>query len=106
MSTTFEAEGKNWEIAFSMSRIEMYESHYPPIMATFAKNSGLFSVRELKSIIAYGLRPEGGVWINPKQGMQMAEKLIENSGYAAALENVHEALERDCGFFFTMGSTE
>ena len=106
MSTTFEAEGKSYEIAFSMRRVEMYENSNKPIMATFAKNSGLFSIGELKTLIAYGIRPEGGTWVNPKTGMQMAEKLIEHSGYAAALDSVHEALERDCGFFFKMGNGE
>lgn len=106
MSTVFEAEGKSYEVAFNMQRVDMYEKTNKPIMVTFAMNRGLFSIGELKALVAYGLRPEGGAWVNPKKGIQMAEKLLSTNGYATVLEIVHEALERDCGFFFTMGSGE
>ena len=97
---TFEAEGKTYEIAFSMKRIEMYENGRKPVMASFAQNGGAFSIGELKALIAYGLRLEGGAWVNPKKGMEMAEELIEENGYFGMFEPVTAALERDCGFFF------
>ena len=69
-------------------------------MAVFAMNGGTFSIEELETIAAYGLREEGGNFVNPKQGAKMAEKLIEENGYFAVYEVVVTASGRDCDFLF------
>lgn len=100
MAQTFELNGKTYEIAYNIKRIEMYENNNTPVMATFSRNGGVFAIGQLKAIIAYGLRLEGGQWVSPSQGLQMAEKLIETNGFLAMTEAVADALMRDCGFFF------
>lgn len=102
---TFEAEGKTYEIRYSMKRIEQYEASHRPIMSSFIQNGGAFSIAELKGLIAYGLKVEDGGYVSPNQGMAMATNIIEQNGYVEALSAVAEALERDCGFFFSQGAT-
>lgn len=97
---TFTVRGKVYEVCFSKKRIDLYEQRHKPIMASFIQNDGAFSAAELTALLAYGLRVEGGGYVNPKRGMDMAEKLVLNSGYLAVYEAVTEALERDCGFLF------
>lgn len=102
VDTTFEVNGKKYEVAFNIKRIDLYErAGHKPIIASFAQNGGSFSLDELKSLVAYGTRPLGGLgYVSPKQGMAMAEKLIEVNGYQAVYTIVVQALERDCAFFF------
>ena len=95
--TTFTVDGKTYEIAYS---IELYENGRTPIIATIARNAGALSVADLKALVGYGLREQGGDWVNPGDGMNMAEKLIVWNGYHLVYEKAADALRRDCGFFF------
>lgn len=97
---TFTVGGRSYEVAYNQRRIELYEAGHRPIMATFMSNGGAFSIAELKSLMAYGLKLEGGAWVNPKQGEDMASELINYNGYLSVFECVVEALQRDCGFLF------
>lgn len=99
-NTTFEVEGKTYDIHYSFKRIEMYEASHRPVMASFAQNGGSFSLGELRDLVAYGIKLEGGGYISPQQGREIGEKLIDENGYLAVFQTVTEALERDCGFFF------
>lgn len=96
----FTVNGRSFEIAFNQKRIELYENGNQPIMASIAKNGGTFSLGELYSLTAYGLKFEGGGYVNPKQGMKMARELVRENGYLPVYERVMEALQRDCGFLF------
>lgn len=97
---------KSYVIGFTKNRLEMYERSNKPIMASFIQNGGAFSISELKSLLAYGLRLEGGAFVNPRKGVDMASDLIEENGYLAVYERVTEALERDCGFLFKGAGNE
>lgn len=99
MAHVFEIDGKSYDIAYNIKRIEMYENMFGSIIASVS-NSGAFSVPQLRGLIGYGLRFEGGSWVNPKHGMEMAYGLIEEYGYPELSSAVIEALERDCPFFF------
>lgn len=96
----FTVEGVSYIIGFNQKRIRLYENGHKPIMASFIQNGGAFSLSELQGLLAYGLRREGGAYVNPRKGMEMAERLIDECGYVAVFERVTEALERDCGFLF------
>lgn len=100
MAQTFKVNGKTYEIAYNIKRMKMYENSNPPIMSTYSNNGGHFTIGQLEAIIAYGLRLEGGEWVSPSEGMQMAENLIEANGYVPMLSAVTEAIARDCAFFF------
>lgn len=101
-TNTFTVDGETYEIAFNIKRIQMYEAGHMPIMTSFMKNGGSFSISELCDMTAYGLRKEGGGYVSPKQGREMAENLLEENGYFALYNVVADALQRDCGFFFKM----
>ncbi|RVU97063.1 hypothetical protein EII22_09010 [Coriobacteriales bacterium OH1046] len=97
---TFDVLGRTYEISLTKARIDLYEQRHRPIMASFIQNGGAFSAAELEAILAYGLRVEGGPFVNPKRGMEMAGQLMQSNGYLAVLTAVMDALQRDCGFLF------
>lgn len=98
----FEANGKKYELKFNLKRIEMIENAMGmPSMPELFKNRGMLSISSLKAYIAYALKEEDGdTFVKPKEGMEMADKLIEESGYLAVNEVVVTAIQRDCPFLF------
>ena len=98
--TTFEVAGRTYAIKLTKKRLDLYEQRHKPVMASFIQNDGAFSAAELTAILAYGLCLEGGAFVNPRRGMEMADRLVRTNGYLAVYEAVMEALQRDCGFLF------
>lgn len=98
----FEIGKKTYVLKYNMKRVEMIENAVGmPMMAELAAHKGMLGLTALKTYFAYGLKEEGAdVFVKPKDGMEMAEKLIESEGYIAVNGAVLEALERDCPFFF------
>mgnify|MGYP006925862660 FL=1 len=98
----FEANGKRYELKYNIKRIEMIENAMGmPSMPELYKNRGMLSILSLKAYIAYALKEEDGdTFVKPKEGMEMADKLIEESGYLAVNEVVVKAIQRDCPFLF------
>ena len=98
----FEIGKKMYVLKYNMKRVEMIENAVGmPMMAELAAHKGMLGLTALKTYFAYGLKEEGAdVFVKPKDGMEMAEKLIESEGYIAVNGAVLEALERDCPFFF------
>ena len=97
---SFTANGRTYVISITKARLDLYEQRHKPIMAVFLQNGGAFSVKELTDLMAYGLREEGGAFVNPRKGAEMAARIMEANGYADVFEAVFDALERDCGFLF------
>lgn len=98
----FEIGKKMYVLKYNMKRVEMIENAVGmPMMAELAAHKGMLGLTALKTYFAYGLKEEGAdVFVKPKDGMEMAEKLIESEGYIAVNGAVLEALDRDCPFFF------
>lgn len=97
---TFEHEGKTYEIAYSIGRVNLYEKEHDPIIKTVAEHSGILSLADLQALAANGLREEGGDWLNPGEASAIVESLIVENGYMAVQSAVMQAIRRDCGFFF------
>ena len=97
---TFEVNGRSFEVVLTKARLNLYEQRHTPIMASFIRNDGALSNAELTALLAYGLKLEGGAYVNPRKGPELAEKLIVAKGSGAVCEWVFEALQRDCGFLF------
>lgn len=95
----FTVDDQNYEIRYNTKRIEMYENVHKPIMVTMAVNSGQFAYAELRDIVGYGLKVEGGNFVNPAQASKIADEIIKEEGYFPMVDEVAEALARDCGFF-------
>lgn len=100
MAHTFVINKKSYELAYNLKRIGMYEASNPSLMLTFTQNGGMLTIPQMQALIAYGLRYEGGQWINPKTGLEVADTLIEQNGYAPMLNYIVEAVDRDCPFLF------
>lgn len=97
-----EIRDKVYELKYNLKRVEMIESSTGvSVMALLQKNGGMFALTDLKTYFALGLKEVGSdVFVKPKEGMDIAEELIERDGYVSADSLVLEALERDCPFFF------
>ena len=93
---TFTIKGRECEIAFTRKRIDLYEERHAPIIASFYKNDGIFTFKELSAIAGYGLKLVGGGYFIPNKGEEIVNKLIE----AAVFQAVMTALQRDCAFLF------
>lgn len=90
----------SYVVSYTTQRVKLFENSNRPIMTIFSMSNGTPSIAELESLLAYGLRLEGGAFVNPSKGREMAEKLIEENGYWPVYETVVEALGRDCNFLF------
>ncbi len=101
----FEVNGKEYELKFNMKRIEMIEQVTEmPTMAALRKFSGMLSLQQLSTYFAYAVKEVGSdLFVKPKEGLEMAEALIESEGYMDVCGLVLESLERDCPFFFQVG---
>ena len=98
----FEINKKNYVLKYNLKRVELIENAVGmPMMAELSARRGILSITALKTYFAYGLKEEGAdVFVKPKDGMEMAEALIENEGYMKVNGAVLEAMQRDCPFFF------
>lgn len=97
---TFTVRGHVCEIRFSRKRIDLYEERHTPIIASFYKNDGMFTFKELAAIAGYGLKVQGGGYFLPQKAEEIVNKLIEANGYPAVFQAVMMALQRDCAFLF------
>lgn len=96
-----EYRGSNYELRYSVKRIEMIENATGKSVVTMMR-SGSLSLTELCACIGYAIKLEGAEgYLSPKQGIEIAEeKLKEQGAYFTLSDEVAEALERDCPFFF------
>lgn len=98
----FTIDGKEYDIEFTQTRIEAIENSLNrSVMDIINSSTGMMTLKELKTFTGYGLKQTGATaFVNPAQGMQIANKLLEVNGYPKLLEAVLTAVQRDCGFFF------
>ena len=95
-------DGKNYDLKYNMKRIEIIEEVTDmPTLAELRRTGGMFGLKSLKTYLAYGIKETGSdAFLPAKKGIEIAEKLIEQNGYADVCGVVLECLERDCPFFF------
>lgn len=99
----FNIDGKDYELKYSLKRVEMIErATGGSVMASLVNSKGMLSISEVKTFLAYGLKGtgDGDGHISIQQGEKYAEGLIESLGYAPVVAPIMEALERDCPFLF------
>lgn len=102
---TIEVNGVNYELRYSLKRVEMIENVTGiPMMSEMYKNNSMLSVSSLKTYFAYGLKLEGAdMFLPTAKAIEIAETAIETVGYPQVVGVVFEALQRDCPFFFQEG---
>lgn len=92
--------GKQYHLRYSLKRIEQIETAMGKgLMAELAATKGMFSISDMKVACGYALKNEDENYVSPAQGMQIIEDLIEED-YVKVFQEMVEALERDCPFFF------
>jgi hypothetical protein len=98
----FEYNGKEYELKYNLKRVELIENTVGmPMMADIASHKGMLGLTALKAYFAYGLKEEGSdIYVAPKNGLKIAEDLIESTGYITINGAVMDAMQRDCPFFF------
>lgn len=99
-ATTFEQDGTTYELVYAAKRIDMIESALGnrSVLDVFG---GTPSVRDLRTLAAYGLREVGqAAWVNPSRAIAVCGDYIEGHGIAALMELAATAVMRDCGFLF------
>lgn len=96
---------KKYELKYSIQRINMIEAATGvPVMASMQKNGGMLGIAEYETYFAYALKEEGSDTFVPfKEARELAKKYLVERGYAEAITEVIEAIERDCPFFFQAG---
>ena len=85
---TFTVRGHVCEIRFSRKRIDLYEERHTPIIASFYKNDGMFTFKELAAIAGYGLKVQGGGYFLPQKAEEIVNKLIDMNGYPVVFQAV------------------
>lgn len=97
-----EVNGQEYELKFNLKRVELIENvTKKSMMAGLVENNGLFPISEIKTYLAYGLKEAGSdSFVKTKDGLDIAEQLLEACGYTAVQAELITAIERDCPFFF------
>lgn len=90
---------EQYEVAFGARRIMLAEDAVgKSLIKVF---DGVPTLSELVTFLGYGLRRAGAdAWLSPSQGRETALALVDANGVKACCEEVAEAINRDCGFFF------
>lgn len=99
-----EYEGKSYELKFSLKRISIIENALKkPIMSML--QNGFMTISELSTCVAYGMIEEGAdAYVNPKKALEIVNDILNEDGsYFNMSDELADALERDCPFFFRAG---
>ena len=93
---------REYELKYNIGRIELIENvTKKPTLAALSESGGMLGVSSLKAYFAYGLKEAGSdIFVPIKEGMKLAEELIQAEGYSNVCGLVINILERDCPFFF------
>ena len=93
---------KEYELKYNIGRIELIENvTKKPTLAALSESGGMLGVSSLKAYFAYGLKEAGSdIFVPIKEGMKLAEELIQAEGYSKVCGLVINILERDWPFFF------
>lgn len=99
----FEFAEKQYELKYNLKRVEMIEDVTGiPTLATMQRTG--MRISHLKVYLGYGLKEAGSdVFVATKTALDLAEQIVEEMGFVAAMELVIETLQRDCPFFFRAG---
>lgn len=92
---------ENYELRFNVERVTMIEQAIKKPLVQVLQQ-GAMSLAEIKICIAYGLVKDGNhSHVQPKKASEIAdEKLKERGSYLHLSNEIADAIERDCGFFF------
>ncbi len=97
----FEADGVSYVFEYTTGRVMLYEdAHSVSLGSLLATENVFLKYSEVRDILAYCIREEGGEYVNPERGREMAGNFIEANGYIDAITVLFAVLAEDCGFLF------
>lgn len=97
-------EGKEYELKLTIGRLKLIEkaTNGTSAMALLATDaSGMMAITSLERFFAYGLKEAGSdSFVSPQKGIELCDAMLEEAGYAACVQAVHEAIMHDSPFLF------
>lgn len=92
---------EKYDFKYTILRIEKIEKQMgQPLLSVLINNKGVVSISDLRALYVHGLRKEDGSYAGEKVANESFEKVMEKIGYAEILEQIANAIQRDCPFFF------
>lgn len=104
-TTTFTIDDNVYELSYNIGRIKIFERNNIPVVSLFRDGLNVMTVELLSNLTAVGIKLVGGNYVTFKQGVDIAEHLIEKNGMVAVFSAVGDALQRDCDFLFIVNET-
>lgn len=91
-----------YELKYTEKRLDQIEALMDKsLFAELNKTRGMLRMLDLKIVLGSGLtNSETGNHIPPKQGIELAGEFIQENGYAEAINQMSEAINRDLPFLF------
>lgn len=102
---TFDIDKNTYELSYNLGRIKMFERDNIPIISLFRGGIETMTLDTLANLTAAGIKVVGGNYVTYRQGVDIADHLIEENGMVAVFNAVGTALQRDCDFLFTVRET-
>lgn len=97
---SFEAEGKSYDLCYTIERIDLFEEAHGPFVMMYVSNGTILTTAQLIELMAVGIRERGGSFVNPADGKAMALNILMANDYYHVFQAVYSALSKDVPFLF------
>lgn len=96
----FTFEDTNYELKLNIERLKLYEAtRGSSAAAEIVQTKGALPLASIENYFAVALlNADTGLFVGRKEGVRIADALMEDVGYAAVLEMIMTAVNRDLGF--------
>lgn len=98
MATTFDIDGKVYELHLTRKSLKAFERVHGSIMSLFSNSGGNLSLDQIDSMFSVALYFADGGKVSPQQAVELSEEVMDKYGYMAVNLAIAEVLERDCAF--------
>ena len=91
----------NYEIKLNIERLKLYEKlRGISAAAELVKCEGALPLESVETYFGAALlNVDTGLFVGRKEGIRIADELMEDVGYAAVVEMIVNSIQRDLGFF-------
>lgn len=100
---TYLIDTEVYSLHYSIGRMETIENVMGCSIADLAgslREHRLPTIGRVKTLFAYGMMTDGGVYAPIKKALEFADVELQENGYAAMLDAVLEQIAEDCDFLF------
>ena len=98
----FEYEGKEYELKFNLERLKLVEKACKmPTVADIVLTNGALSIESIETYFGFCLKDvETGSFVGRREGVKIADHLIETEGYLKVNNMLIERMAEDMPFLF------